>query len=29
VLGSDGHAVDAYEGEQDESTLADALAAAN
>jgi len=28
VLGSDGHAVDALEGEQDESTLADALASA-
>jgi len=28
VVGSDGWAVDAYEGEQDESTLADALASA-
>jgi thiol-disulfide isomerase/thioredoxin len=28
VLAADGHAVDAFEGEQDESTLADALASA-
>jgi len=28
VLGADGHAVDAFQGEQDESTLADALASA-
>jgi thioredoxin-like negative regulator of GroEL len=28
VLAADGHAVDAFEGEQDEATLADALASA-